>query len=80
VIYGKLTVHPSMTDRQTKFTLRSLERGTLTLAPTVSVKGVHSCNIHNLMKTPAVKKRSLFNYREYTSCLAAAKDGQHYMY
>jgi len=33
VIYGKLTVHDRQTDRQTKFTLRSLERGSLTLAP-----------------------------------------------
>ena len=31
--YGKLTVHPRQTDRQTKFALRSLERGSLTLAP-----------------------------------------------
>jgi len=39
VIYGKLTVDPSMTDRQTdrqtKFTLTSLERGSLTLAPII---------------------------------------------
>jgi len=33
VIYGKLTVH----DRQTKFMLRSLERGLLTLAPIIII-------------------------------------------
>ena len=45
MIYGKLTVHPRQTDRdrqtQTKFTLRSLKRGLLTLA-SIKASSVHA--------------------------------------
>jgi len=54
VIYGKLTIHDRQTDRQTKFTLRSLERGLLTLAPmTFYLLGIESeSNSTSLVSRP----------------------------